>query len=52
LKETGQALIILMRTSKITYNPLNEGATASSISPCPTPLLNQSPLIALMASHS
>jgi hypothetical protein len=39
LKETGQALIILMRTSKSTYNPLNEGAVASSSSPCPIVLL-------------
>ena len=41
-----------MRKSKSTYSSLNEGATTSSNSPCPTPLLKQSPLIALMASHS
>ena len=30
---------VLIRTSKSTYNPLDEGATASSNSPCPTPFL-------------
>ena len=29
-----------MRTSKSNYNPLNEGAIASSSSPCPTPSID------------
>jgi hypothetical protein len=42
---------VLIRTNKITYNPLDEGATASSSSPCPTPFLKYSTPISLMKYH-